>query len=184
MRVNLSSNARPYLGPVRAGLAVLSLIFVGLIGWDLLHIKTIEAQVAEAGQALARVLEQDNRLRLQAQAEGMDLSEAAVQRLPAEVAFANHVIAKRIFSWTRLLTDLEEAVPPRVAINTIQLDPKNSMIALGGAAKSLQDLTAFIIRLEEHHAFKDVALAQHRVTENGLVEFGLTVRYNRESKGG
>ena len=34
-----------------------------------------------------------------------------------------------------------------------------------------------LIGLEDHRAFRDAALGQHRVTENNQVEFGLTVRY-------
>ncbi len=175
-QINLSST-RSYVGPLRAGLMLLSLLFMGLISWDLLQAKAIEPRIAEAERAVARVRDQDSRLRLQAQADGLDLSDAALQRLPQEVAFANQVITKRVFSWTRFLTDLEEAVPPRVAIQSIRLDFKDSAIALGGSALTLKDLTALIIGLEDHRAFAQAVLVQHRVKDNGLVEFGLTVRY-------
>jgi hypothetical protein len=175
--INFSRVPRSYVRPLRVALALLSLLFVGLIAWEVLQGRTIEAQIVEVGQALARVQDLESRARQQAQGEGLDLSDAALQRLPKEVAFANHVITKRAFSWTRLLTDLEEAVPLGVAIHGIQLDAKEAMITLSGAALSLKELTMLIISLEDHRAFKDAVLGQHRVLENNLVEFGLKVRY-------
>jgi len=183
-RVNLGSRARSYVGAARAALALLSLLLIGLIAWDFQQARAIEQQSVPVEQALARTRDQDSRLQLQAQAEGLDLSDAALQRLPREVAFANQVIAKRVFSWTRFLTDLEEAVPPRVAIRSIHLDSKGSVIALAGSALTLKDLTALIISLEDHRAFQDAVLGQHRVLETDVVEFTLTVRYHSESRGG
>jgi len=104
-------------------------------------------------------------------------------RLAAQVGFANDLIAKRVFSWTRFLSDLEETVPPRVSINSIRIDFKDAIIAIGGSALSLKDLTAFIISLEDHRAFKDAALLQHRVRDNDIVEFSLTVRYQSQAMG-
>ena len=163
---------------------MLSLLLMILIVLDFLQAKAIRAQAWEAEQAVARVRDQDSRLRAQAQAEGADLSDAALQRLPQEVAFANQVIAKRVFSWTRFLTDLEETVPPRLSVHSIQLDFKNSVITISGAALTLKDLTTFIIGLEDHRAFQDAVLGHHRTLENGWVEFGLTVRYLNASTGG
>jgi hypothetical protein len=183
-RVNLGSGTRSYVGAARVALALTALLLIGLIVWDFQQAGAIGKQVVPVEQALARVRDQDSRLQLQAQAEGLDLSDAALRQLPREVAFANQIIAKRVFSWTRFLTDLEEAVPPRVAILSIHLDPKESVIALAGSALTLKDLTALIISLEDHRAFQDAVLSQHRVLETDLVEFTLTVRYHSESHGG
>src|SRR5205823_723341 len=76
-------------------------------------------------------------------------------------------------SWTRLLTDLEESVPPRISIESISVDTRESEIALDGSAMSLRDLTAFIISLEDHPAFMGAVLVRHRVLESDAVEFGL-----------
>jgi Tfp pilus assembly protein PilN len=115
--------------------------------------------------------------------EGVDLSDTAMGRLTAQVVFANDLIAKRAFSWTRFLSDLEATVPPRVSINSIRLDFKDAVIAIGGSALSLKDLTTFIISLEDHRAFKDATLLHHRVQDNDVVEFSLTVRYQSQARG-
>jgi Tfp pilus assembly protein PilN len=183
VRLNLSGYAHSAVGSVRAALALVAVLLAGLIVWDTFQARDLDARQADARQAVVRVREQDNRLRLQAQTEGMDLSDDALRKLPREVAFANQVAMKRTFSWTRFLSDLEETVPPRVAINSIRVDSTDTMITLSGSAASLQALTVFIIGLEDHRAFAHAALQQHRVQDNGLVEFSLTVRYHREEKG-
>lgn len=174
---NFSSVRRSHVGSLRVALALVAVLCMGLTAQQIFQSRTVGAQIVTAEQGLARVVDLDTRLRQQAQGEGVDLSDAALQRLPREVAFANQVITKHAFSWTRFLTDLEEAVPSGVAIHGIQLDAKDSMIMLGGSALSLKELTALIIGLADHRAFRDAVLGQHRVMENNMVEFGLTVRY-------
>ena len=179
---NLSSSQYALLGRVCAALVLVSLLLIGLIAWDLREAGAIRAQASEVEQALARVREQDRRVLGLAQAEGVDLSDAVLARLPGDVAFANELIAKRAFSWTRFLSDLEDAVPPGVSIQHIRLDFKGLVITLSGSALSLKDLTALVISLEDHRAFQDANLLQHRVLDNDVVDFSLTVRYQSQSK--
>src|SRR5437763_9527764 len=141
-RINLSSHREMYAGTLRLGLMLLSLAFIGLFAWDFQRLQEVQAQTAVAEQALVRDRDQDRRLQADAHAAGLDLSDAALQRMAKDVAFANQLIAKRAFSWTHFLGDLEGAIPPRVAINSVRLDVKDSAIALSGTASSLKDLTA------------------------------------------
>lgn len=166
-----------HAGALRLGLMLLSLAFIGLLAWDFQRFKEVQAQTDMAEQALVRARDQDHRLQVEGRAQGLDLSDSALQRMTKDVAFANQLIAKRSFSWTHFLGDLEEAIPPRVAIQSVRLDIKESSIALTGAAASLKDLTTLIIGLEDHPAFHDAVLAQHHVQDNTLVDFNLTVRY-------
>jgi len=176
-RINLSSHREMHAGALRLGLMLLSLAFIGLFAWDYQRLQDVQAETAVAEQALVRARDQDRRLQADGRAEGLDLSDPALQRMVKDVAFANQLIAKRAFSWTHFLGDLEEAIPPRVAINSVRLDIKESAIALNGTASSLKDLTALIISLEDHPAFHDAVLSQHHVQDNTLVDFTLTVRY-------
>ncbi len=181
--VDLSGSHYAYLSRVCAALMLVSLLLVGLIAWNVREARAIRAQATQVERALARLQEQDRQVQLRAQMEGVDLSDPAMGRLTAQVVFANDLIAKRALSWTRFLSDLEETVPPRVSINSIRLDFKDAVIAIGGSALSLKDLTTFIISLEDHRAFKDANLLQHRVHDNDIVEFSLTVRYQSQAMG-
>ena len=156
-RINLSSHREMHAGALRLGLMLLSITFIGLLAWDYQRLQEVQAETTVAEQALVRAREQDRRLQADGRAEGLDLSDPALQRMTKD--------------------DLEEAIPPRVAINSVRLDIKESAIALNGTAASLKDLTALIISLEDHPAFHDAVLAQHRVQDNTLVDFTLTVRY-------
>src|SRR5437899_1333117 len=181
--VDLSGSHYVYWGRVCAALVLVSLLLVGLIAWNVREARAIRAQAMQVEQALVRVQEQDRQVQLGGQLEGVDLSDPAMGRLAAQVGFANDLIAKRVFSWTRFLSDLEETVPPRVSINSIRIDFKDAIIAIGGSALSLKDLTAFIISVEDLRAFKDATLLQHRVRDNDIVEFSLTVRYQSQAMG-
>ena len=176
-RINLSSRHRAYLGPLRTGLVALSLVLVGGVAWSLYDVLMIHGAAGQVQLALERVREQDRLLMAQAGKEGLDLSDAAWQRLAGEVAFANQLIAARSFSWTQFLSGLEEVVPARLAIDSIRFDSKGSIIKLTGVAMSLEDVTAFTLVLQDHRTFNDPVLVQHRGVENGMVGFELTVRY-------
>ena len=175
--INLSIHREMYAGALRLVLMLLSLTFVGLLAWDVHHLQDVQATTERAEQALGRAADQDQRMQADGRAQGLDLSDAALQRLPRDVAYANQLIAKRAFSWTHFLGDLEEAIAPGVSINSIRLDLKDSIIALTGSAVSLKDLATLIIGLEDHAAFHDALLLQHRVQDTTLVDFNLTVHY-------
>jgi hypothetical protein len=181
--INLSTHPGRYVAVMHAGLGFLSLLFIGLIAWDLQQAEIIREQGRMVEQATARVREQDQQLQAHAKADMMDLSDAVLQRLPRDVAFANQLIARRVFSWTHFLHDLEEAVPEGIAIQNIKVDVKASSITMGGAANGLKELTALVIGLEDHAAFEHAVLGQHRSLDSGLVEFGLTVHYKGAARG-
>lgn len=181
-RINLSTRHRAYLGPMRVALLALAVALVAGIASDLRHLVAMEAEAARVSPALARVLAQDRAFVAQARREGIDLSDAALARLPRDVGFANQLIAERTFSWTKLLGDLEETVPAGLAINGVQHDLKKTVtIRLAASAISLEVMTAFTLALSDHPAFHDPELVRHRVKEDsGLVHFDLRVGYGRK----
>lgn len=182
-RVNLSSQRRLYVAPLRAGLGFAAVLFIALIVADLQDVKALRKRAAVMGEAVARLRDQDQKVQAQAKAESIDLSDAVLKRLPSDVTFANQLIAKLSFSWTHFLYDLEDVVPPGIAIHNIKLEVKNSSIAMGGSALGLKELTSLILKLQNHPAFKNAVLAQHSVLENGFVDFNLTVRYQSNQRG-
>ncbi len=180
--INMSSRYRWYLAPAR----LVIMLVAGAIGvamlWDMSQAWLVWQDVQSMETALKQVQERDRELLKEAQQEGLDLSEAALQLLPKEIEFANHVIEKRSFSWTRFLTELERAIPQRIAVNSIRLDPANATIMLTGSARALEDVTTLTLTFQDHPQFKDPVLGQHRVMTNGLVEFDLTLRYRNRNQ--
>ncbi|MBS0169835.1 MAG: PilN domain-containing protein [Nitrospira sp.] len=180
--INLSSRYRWYLAPARLVIMILAGAIGVAIFWDMSQAWLVWQEVQSMETALAQVQERDRELLKEAQHEGLDLSDAALQLLPKEIEFANHLIEKRSFSWTRFLTELERAIPQRIAVNSIRLDPTNSTIMLTGSARALEDVTTLTVTFQDHPQFKDPVLGQHRVMGNGLVEFDLTLRYRNRNQ--
>ena len=175
--LELASRHRPYLAPLRVLLKATTL---GLIVWAcwstaeaLLAFQGLHETEARLNQARA----QDQQLIEQARAEGIDLSEAALRQLPGEVALANQLLTKRNFSWTQFLSGLEEAIPPRVSIKSVRLDPASAVIHMTGAAVTVEDVTGFTLKLQSHPVFHDPVLGQHHLGGDGLVEFDLMLKY-------
>ncbi len=75
--------------------------------------------------------------------------------------------------------ELEQAIPARLALSSVQFDAGGAVVHLTGTAMSLEDITAFTVGLQDHPMFKDPVLAQHRAGANGLVEFNVTLRYRQ-----
>lgn len=175
--LELASRHRPYLAPLRVLLKATTL---GLIVWAcwstaeaLLAFRGLHETEARLNQARA----QDQQLIDEARAAGIDLSEAALRQLPGEVALANQLLTKRNFSWTQFLSGLEEAIPPRVSIKSVRLDPASALIHMTGAAVTVEDVTGFTLKLQSHPVFHDPVLGQHHLGGDGLVEFDLMLKY-------
>ena len=148
-----------------------------MMGWDVAQTTVAYQQVYAKQARLEKVREQDQQLLGEAKQLDIDLSESSLQQLPAEVTLANQFLAKRNFSWTRFLSDLEEVIPPRVSIESVHLDPGSAIIHLTGSAVSVEGVTALTVKLQDHQTFHDPVLGQHRTGPTGLVEFDLMLRY-------
>jgi hypothetical protein len=139
--------------------SIVTAAWLGLQAYDLGN------QAAGYEQATKRVQDLNRHfVKLAAQA-GHDLSDKRIEELTREVSFANHLLEKGAFSWTRFLSDLEDAIAPRISFTSVMLNFKDSVIKLNGNALTLKDLTAQIDRLEGHPAFRNVVLSQHRIEE-------------------
>lgn len=176
-RLELSSRQRRYIAPAKAGLMGLCAILLILIGETVVRTAGLQYDLRTLQARLDHVRDQDRQVMALAQQEGIDLSSAGIQRLPAEVALANELLAKRNFSWTRFLSELEEAIPSRVAIKSVRFDPGSSAIQLKGAALTVEDVTALAFKLQNHPVFTDPVLGQHHAGSEGLVEFDLSLTY-------
>lgn len=142
------------------GLTVLS---VGLIGWWWQEAQDVDA-IAERYETAALRTETLNRqFEAQLAREGLTLPGDQIALVQGKIAFANLLSEKRAFSWTRLLSELEETVPANVSIGSVKLDFQQSNIVVDGLARSLQDVNVFVRTLQTHRAFQKAVLAKHEV---------------------
>lgn len=109
-----------------------------------------------------------------------------------ELVAASDLIARRAFSWTQLLNDIERNLPPtvrvlRVAVSQITADERDEMVGSGrlGAAeltldvigKTSLDVTSMINRFHESNRFKVSPVSKKSVEGTEEVEFSLKVEY-------
>jgi hypothetical protein len=179
-QINLSSRYHPSIAPLRLALLLSCVLVSVAILWNCGQAVSGYRGAFSIQAELDRLRQQDQQLLAEASQQGIDLSEGALQQLPAEVALANQLLEKRSFSWTKFLTGLEQAIPPRLALSSVRLNPGGTIVHLTGTAMNLEDITGFTIGLQDHPMFKDPVLAQHRLDANGLVEFDITLRYRRD----
>jgi len=182
-QIELGTRHRAYVAP---GRLLLRLAVLGLgiwVAWSAAQTWVAFQDLQELQARLDQAREQDEQLIKEAQAEGFDLSETALRQLPSEVALANQLLAKRNFSWTHFLSGLEEAIPPRVSIKGVRLDPASAVIQMTGAAATVEDVTALTLKLQSHPVFHDPVLGQHHLGNDGLVEFDLKLKYRPQERG-
>ena len=177
--IELSSRYRWYLAPTRVVLAALSWILGGAILWSVSQTVITMHDRQDLQARLDQVRVQDHQLLAEAQREGLDLSGPSLQQLPVEVSLANQLLTKRHFSWTQFLSALETAIPPQVSIQSIRLDPGSAVVHMTGLAVTVEDVTALTVTLQDHAVFRDPVLGQHRVGQDGLVEFDLMLHYRQ-----
>ena len=177
--IELSSRYRWYVAPARMMLVALCGTIGGAILWSVIQTGMTLHDLQDVQAGLDHVRMQDQQLLAQAQREGLDLSGGSLQQLPAEVSLANQVLTKRHFSWTQFLSALESAIPRQVSMKTIHLDPGGGVVHITGLAVTVEDVTALTVTLQDHAAFYDPVLGQHRVRPDGLVEFDLMLRYRQ-----
>lgn len=177
--IELSSRYRWYVAPARLVLVLLSGIVGVSILWSVAQTIMAMRDRNETQARLDHVRMQDHQLLAEARQEGMDLSGPSSQQLPVEVSLANQLLTKRNFSWTQFLSALESAIPQQVSIKSIRLDPGSAVVHMTGLAVKVEDVTALTVTLQDHAIFRDPVLGQHRVGQDGLVEFDLTIRYRQ-----
>ena len=181
-RIELGSRHRAYVGPVRCVLRAAALGLGLSVSWNAAQAWMAFQDIQTIQFRLEQAREQDQQLLKDAQAEGLDLSDAALRQLPAEVSLANQLLTKRNFSWTHFLSGLEEAIPPRVSIKGVRLDPASAVIHMTGAAVTVEDVTALALKLQSHPVFHDPVLGQHHLGNDGLVEFDLKLKYRPQER--
>ncbi|MBI5599568.1 MAG: PilN domain-containing protein [Deltaproteobacteria bacterium] len=111
---------------------------------------------------------------------------ADVRQIKEKVSLINGIIIQETFSWTGLLTALEQSVPDNVSI--IELAPQftEGKIVVKGMAKSMKDVLEFVSRLGGSKHFTGVFLLKH--SEEGIpsslvgerLTFSVSAVYARE----
>jgi Tfp pilus assembly protein PilN len=102
---------------------------------------------------------------------------------------ANALIARRTFSWTELFNRFEATLPADVRITSVRphIDPKDHrmQVDVNVIARSGDDISLFMEKLEATGVFQRLNPAETRVTESGDYEGAVTMKYSgpRDAQG-
>lgn len=122
MRIQINLATRPYieldrqLRQLRIALGVLTMVAVGLAIW--LH--SMNARAAEQQRQLARLSARADSLGRERAANEARLRQPVNAATLSRNAFLNTLFARKSFSWTAVLMDLEDVTPGGVQVQSIE----------------------------------------------------------------
>jgi len=165
LQLKLTAHGLPVVRAVQWSLVFVIAASAAVGGWLWWDSLVLDEQAAVYEAAARRVQNATGKFAQDSLQAGFDLSEGRLKVMNQEVIFSDQLLKQRAFSWTRFLSDLEDAVPPRISIASVTLGGADAAIALSGSALTLKDVTALVNSLERHPSFRNVVLSQHRVQE-------------------
>ena len=111
-------------------------------------------------------------LRQQATRIRASVDPKQVEFASAEARQANDLIDRRTFSWTELFNRFETTLPDDVRISSVRpkLDTKRGIVlTIAVAARSVDDVSKFMERLETTGAFANLYTLEEHFDEQGLL---------------
>lgn len=102
------------------------------------------------------------------------------EQLVKDLSAMSGLMEPRKFSWTRLLSSIEAAVPVGVAIKHMDFNPKDHTLTLEGIASSPEALRNLVVGLEKSASFKGPFL-KHQSLEKGNISFNVVAVYRENT---
>lgn len=110
----------------------------------------------------------------------IEAEEADTPEVRDQVKKANAVLAQMNVPWGELFAAVEMAQDDNVGLLAVQPDARARSVTIGGEARTLQALFAYMTRLERNERLRDVVLTSHevKIKDPGQpVDFVLTARW-------
>jgi len=158
MRVTLNLASHPYveLRPLYQRLRVVALLLLvtGLVFWWILRTQQQKAAVAHGrASTIDSAITQTRDERQKAEASMRQPQNAAVL---AQARFLNNLFLRKSFSWTAVMMDLEQVLPPGVQVLNIDPVPaKDGSVTIHMRVAGPRDKAVALVRnLEHSHRFR------------------------------
>lgn len=165
--MNFASRDYRLVFRIAAVCTVLSGILAVAIVLQVWHAVSLRADRAALEQQSAGLAERTEKLR-------PVLEER--DRLLRDLASMSGLVQARSFSWTRLLTGIEQVFPPGAALERMKYDPKTRALVLEGRALSPEALRNFMAGLEQSSQFAE-PLLKHQSVDKSVLTFTVGARY-------
>ena len=178
-KVNFSSDLRPFsllLALVFAGLSAIALVQTGILSWDSFVYWTEREQTLKQADELSSEL---GTLLAQHRDEP---DPVALKVLRQRIATLNALDYAGAPSVVRVLSTLEQLMPPSVALQNFDYDRSRSALELVAISESSEDLTAFFDTANRSTFFASVRLVDKKqagTTESSapLYQVRLSIRF-------
>jgi hypothetical protein len=180
LHTNLST--RPFYNDraVKALLAVVALLTLGLTAFNGAEIWQLQGQTRDARETIAQNDTQVRELRAKAVEIRRSVDAAKLAAVQTAAREANTLIDRRTFSWTELLNHFQSTLPPDVRIAGVmpQIDPDGRrLVQIAVFARHIEDLEVFMDALEKTGAFSGVLARSDRTEEDGVTRSELQAYY-------
>jgi hypothetical protein len=180
IRTNLST--RPFYNErlVHAVLVLAAVVVVVVTVFNVSRSVTLSRRQA-ALDRMADAAEQNvEALRNEAVRLRRGVNAKELDTITGEAREANAIIDRRVFSWTELFNRFETTLPPNVRIAAVRPRVErdgNVTVVLAVVARQVEDIDAFIEKLEAAQAFSHLLAREEIVDETGMLRANLEGRY-------
>ena len=180
LHTNLST--RPFYNDraVKALLALVALLTLGLTLFNAAEILQLQGQTRDAREAIARNDIQVRELRAKAVEIRRSVDAAKLTAVQTAAREANALIDRRTFSWTELLNHFQSTLPPDVRIAGVmpQIDNEGRrLVQISVFSRRIEDLEVFMAALEKTGAFSGVLPRSDHIDEDGATRSELQAYY-------
>lgn len=179
LRTNLST--RPFYNQRALGmlLAALGLALGLALAYELQQGIVLSHRLTQFSRQSAVDEQRAEALRADAGRLRAGISQVELKRVQAAAAEVNRAIDGRTFSWTGLLNEIEATLPNGVMLTAVHpaLDDAGVAVNMVAIGRSVDDIGAFMDRLEQTGSFYDVLSTSEQTTDDGRIQSSLTARY-------
>lgn len=175
MRFTLNLATRTYLDQRLINRVLIGsvLLLLALLGWNVSRLST---NMGEQDRLLSEISGFEERMNRRP--AGVSEKEFSLQQ--ASIRFYNDIIERKTFDWLELLNQLEYATPEGIALSSLEPDKKSGEFKIEGLANSFSHVRAYLDRLEDSRAFRNILLLSHSPLTLGEksrgVQFRITCR--------
>jgi type IV pilus assembly protein PilN len=163
MKISLNLATRIYINR-RALYAFYVLLAVLLVFWLGLSLSSWQAERAE----IVRLEEQLHKVRSQlgsfGNEETLPFDSTDYQALLKDLAFAEDILARDAFRWTRLFLQLEQLMPEGASLRSLRPEHRERALSLTAVARENEQMNRFIDHLMASEGLNQVfLLSQERI---------------------
>jgi hypothetical protein len=188
MRTKLNLSTRPFTNHRLFWIALIAVYLTSL--WLMLWFVSEKSGVIAKADAVKNRIESQKKLADEATADldrrkKEEVRVVVTEQQAIELASARQLIQRKVFSWNKMISDMEEYVPQNARIISIKVDESATTaddamarIQVKAIGTTPSEMTEMMINLEKSDGLFAVGeTGQEATTENGETPFTLNLTY-------